>query len=508
MKYLKNATIVDGSGSAPYRGDLLLDGAGIADIGVLAPPAEAETIDCTGLVASPGFIDAHSHSDLQVLEGRMEKALQGVTAEVVGNCGFSPYPMAARPGAVRQFAAEILCGDDKWNWPSASAYLSAAAAAPAANVYSLVGHGTLRVEVAGMEQRALTPAELDRMEQLMVEALDAGALGISTGLMYAPGSSAPPEELERICRVTAARGRIHATHMRSYGARLVESVDEQLDLARRTGCRLQISHLQAVGRANWDLQQIALDRIHRAADEGVDVAYDGYPYLAGNTTLTQLLPQWTLNGGIERLEARLGDAGTRARIAAEMRANIAFPWTDVYLTSVTSAQNKRLVGMNLAGIAEERGREPCEVVFELLLEERGKATMLTFNQSEENLRRALTDPLAIVITDGLYVPGRHHPRLHGTFPRLLGELCRSRHWFTLAEAVHKVTGKPAARFGISHRGLLREGYMADIVLFDPEAIGSDADYENPERLPAGIHAVFRNGERLNLVQTVSSTHVN
>ncbi len=502
MKILKNATIVDGSGTTPFVGDLLIDGAGIAAIGVVLPPVGVETVDCTGLVAAPGFIDAHSHSDLQVLQGRTEKTLQGVTAEVVGNCGFSPYPMAARPDAVRGFAAEILGSDDKWFWPSASSYLNAAAHAPVVSVSSLVGHGALRVEVAGMEQRPLTPAELDRMKQLAEEALDAGAVGIPTGLMYAPGSSAPPEELECMCRVTATRGKVHATHMRNYGARLVEAVDEQIDLARRTGCRLQISHLQAVGRANWNLQQIALDHIHRAADDGIDVAYDGYPYLAGNTTLTQLLPQWTLHGGIEALVVRLGEITTRERIAAEIKENIAFPWTDVYLTSVASTDNQQLVGLNFARIAEARAKDPCEVLFDLLREERGKATMLTFNQSEENLRRALTDPLAIIITDGLYVPGRHHPRLHGAFPRLLGELCRRQHWFTLAEAIHKITGKPAARFGIARQGLLRKGYLADIVLFDPEAIDSNADYDNPELTPIGIHAVYRNGERLNPVQSL------
>ncbi len=499
MKYLRNATIVDGSGAAPFRGGILLDGEIIEAIGSFEPPLETDVIDCSDLVVAPGFIDGHSHSDLKVLDGCVEKTRQGVTAEVVGNCGFSAYPMETRPEAVRQFTAEILCGDERWAWPSARDYLHAAAHTPTASVYSLVGHGTIRVEIAGMEQRPLTVTELDRMEGLVDDAFAAGAVGISTGLMYAPGSSAPLEELERMCHRAALRGKVHATHMRNYGAKLVEAVDEQLELARRTGCRLQISHLQAVGTANWHLQKVALDHIHQAVDEGVDVAFDGYPYLAGNTTLTQLLPQWTLDGGVESLEGRLRTKDVRQQIAAEIRANIPFPWTDVYLTSAASARNQHLVGMSLAAVAEERGEDPCESVFDLLLEESGKATMLTFNQSEENLRLVLTDPLAMIITDGLYVPGRHHPRLHGTFPRLLGDLCRRDRWFTLSEAVHKITAKPAMRFGLARRGLLRKGYFADIVIFDPQMIGSQADYEHPERGPEGIHSVYRNGERINLL---------
>ena len=491
---LKNATLVDGSGVTPVIGDLLISGSRILSVGNCELSADVRTLDCTGLVASPGFIDAHSHSDLQVLEkGRLEKTRQGVTSEIVGNCGFSSYPMANHTAAVRQFANGILCGNDSWGWPGASTYLEALAKAPNANVYSLIGHGSLRVEVAGNEQRALSVPEMDRMEHLLDDALAAGAVGFSTGLMYAPGSSAPYEELERLCRVVARRGKVYATHMRSYSFGLVDAVDEQLKLARQAGCRLQISHLQAVGRANWNLQETVLQNIEQAALDGVDVAFDCYPYIAGNTTLTQLVPQWALDGGLHQLSARLLDPVLRARIARETLAAMAFPWTDIILTSVESKQNEWAVGMSLAAVAEQRAQDPCNLLLDLLVEERGAATMLTFNQSEENMRRILTHPLSIIITDGLFVRGKTHPRLHGTFPFLLGDLCRRQGWLSLQDAIHKVTGKPAERFGIFNRGLLKPGYFADITVFDPAQVDSKANYDTPDVAPVGIRYVLRNG---------------
>ncbi|MGC9199089.1 MAG: N-acyl-D-amino-acid deacylase family protein [Acidobacteriaceae bacterium] len=498
LTFLKNATLVDGSGAAPRTADLLLSGQRIAEIGTLTPPSHARILDCTGLIAAPGFVDAHSHSDLQVLQGRLEKTRQGVTTEIVGNCGFSPYPMAQHAQAVQQFANGILCGHQDWGWPTASAYLEALSSAPFASVYSLIGHGSLRIEVAGNQQRPLTEPELDRMEHLLDDALSAGAIGFSTGLMYAPGSCAPQSELERLCRVVARHGKVYATHMRSYSFGLLSAIEEQLELARRTGCRLQISHLQAVGRPNWPHQAAALERIEAAAQNGVDVAFDCYPYTAGNSTLTQLTPQWALDGGLDALVLRLRDPLLRRQILDETRSSMAVPWTDVVLTSVASSKNQPLVGQSLAAIALLRRQDPAETLLNLLIEEHGEATMLTFNQSMENLRQILTHPLSIIITDGLYVRGKSHPRLHGTFPRLLGELCRGRHWLTIEDAIHKITGKPTERFAIPHRGLLKPGYYADLTLFDPEAMDSKADYDAPETPPTGIHHIFRNGKKIEL----------
>jgi dihydroorotase/N-acyl-D-amino-acid deacylase len=450
-------------------------------------------IDCTGLAVTPGFIDAHSHSDLQVLENRPEKVRQGVTAEVVGNCGFSAYPAPPDPKPLREFANGIFCGDDRWGWASAREYLKAAAASPTVNVASLVGHGSLRIAVAGHKLGPLSARELDAMENLLDEALSDGACGFSTGLMYAPGSSAPREELERLCRVVARHDKIYATHMRSYFSGLLDAVGEQLELARRTGCRLQISHLQAVGAANWRLQAPALERIEKARQEGIDVGFDCYPYVAGSTVLTQALPQWTLEGGLEGLLARLGDPGERARIARETEASIEWRWSDIYISAVASERNRAAVGRNLAELAEQRDKKPVDVMLDLLAEEKGAVNMLCFNQSEENLRQTLTHPLSVIISDGFYVRGRPHPRLHGTFPHWLGWCVRQQRWLSLAEAVHKITDQPAQRFTLRQRGRIEPGYYADITIFDPQAVSSPATYEEPERPPVGIRYVIRNG---------------
>ncbi|MGH9666470.1 MAG: N-acyl-D-amino-acid deacylase family protein, partial [Bryobacteraceae bacterium] len=340
------------------------------------------------------------------------------------------------------------------------------------HVFSLIGHGSLRVAVAGQEQRPLSGAQLDRMSGLLEDALAAGCAGFSTGLMYAPGSSAGPEELQHFCRIVARSGKLYATHMRSYGAGLVDAVREQLDLARATGCRLQISHLQASGRVNWGLLQQALDDIEAARLEGLDVEFDIYPYQCGSTVLTQWLPDWALDGGKGALRERLRNSGTREKIASEMDRARAQLWSDITISAVATRENAVLVGKTIAAVAEERKLDPPEAALDLLLEEDASVNVVSFNQSEANLRQIITHPLCSVISDGFYVEGRAHPRLYGTFPELLGTVTRERGWLSLADAVHKITGKPAARLGLQQRGLLKPGYFADVTVFDPLRVNS------------------------------------
>ncbi len=496
MILFKNGTVVDGTQSATFRGDVLVDGERIAAVGRVETPADAKVIDCTGLTVCPGFIDAHSHSDLQVLEGREEKILQGVTAEVVGNCGFSTFPAADDRKPLYDFANGILCGSGNWGWKTAGDYLAEVGRKARLTIASHTGHGALRIAQVGHRLGALPEPDIVAMERTLSDNLSAGSCGFTTGLMYAPVSSAPTEELERLCRVVARHGLIHASHIRDYASSVVDAIDEQIGIARRTGCRLQISHLQVVGAANWPLQQQAIDHIEKARREGIDVEFDCYPYVAGSTVLTQILPVWTLEGGIDALMTRLKDESTRRRIITETVATMAWRWSDIYISAVASERNQPVVGMNLDEIARQRKKDPADVMADLLIEEHGAVNMLSFNQSEENLRQTLTHPLSIVISDGFYVHGRPHPRLHGTFPTLLGEYVRKRRWLSLEEAVNKITDRPARRYGLRNRGRLEAGYYADITVIDAATIGTTATYKEPDRKPTGIRCVYRNGKVL------------
>lgn len=495
---LTGARIVDGTGAPPFSGDVVLCGSRIAAVEhngtgrhSNSEARERDVMDCTGCIIAPGFIDAHSHSDLQVLVNRTEKLVQGVTAEVVGNCGFSPYPLPEDPQVLRDFANGILCGDNNWGWSSAADYLARAARSNVATVASLVGHGSLRIKVAGNTSKALTTRELDTLSGLLNEALQEGAAGFSSGLMYAPGSGASPQELTALCRVVARRGGVYATHMRSYSARLVEAVAEQISIAEASQCRLQISHLQAAGEDYWPLQQRAIAAIEEASARGVDVAFDAYPWLAGSTVLTQVLPQTALDGGIAQLLLRLADPVQRDAIRPEIKPEAR--WNGVVITSVAT-DSASLVGRSIQEIADERRSEPEDVVMDILLEQHGNVNIVEHCQSLENLHALLTHSLAIVVTDGVYTHGRSHPRLYGTFPLLLGDLVRERKWLSFEAAIHKVTGKPAATFHMEGRGRIAEGYVADMTVFDPGAIHTDATYERPDVAPIGIRAVLRNGK--------------
>ena len=490
MLLLSNALIIDGTGRSPYRGRVLISEGRIVALGEFETPQDTDEIDVRGAVVAPGFIDLHSHSDLKVLENRREKSDQGITTEVVGNCGFSPYPCGTHSHLLAQQNEGILHGGE--SWPNAAAYLDQVKQnSRLVHVESLIGHGALRTAVLGKNSATSELQQLSTMERVLDEALAEGAIGFSTGLMYSPGSQAPFAELEALCRVVGRHNKLYTTHMRSYSWELVESVDEQIELARRTGCRLQISHLQAVGRDNWAKQQVALDKIEQARAEGIDVAFDCYPYLAGSTVMTQLLPQSTLNHGIDGMLRLLQSRPERAEIEQRLETETAQAWDDIFISSLQSTTNRNLIGQHIAEIAESRATTPPATVLDLLIEEHGKVNIVAFNQSETNLRTLLTHPLSSIITDGFYVAERPHPRLAGAFPTFLGEFTRERRYMPLETAIHKITGQPAARLRFRDRGTLEPSAIADITVFDPETIGSNATFESPSQPPVGVHLVIK-----------------
>jgi dihydroorotase/N-acyl-D-amino-acid deacylase len=328
------------------------------------------------------------------------------------------------------------------------------------------------------------------MSGLLDEALEQGAAGFSSGLMYAPGSGASSEELIALAKIVARQGAVYATHMRSYSAGLLLAVEEQLAIAEAAGCRLQISHLQAAGEDYWPLLQPAIEAVERAARRGVDVSFDAYPWLAGSTVLTQVLPQSALDGGREMLLSRLANPIEREQIRPGIRPEAR--WNKVVITAV-ARDEAAFVGRSIQEIADERGVSVEDATMDILLEQEGEVTIVEHCQSPENLRILLTHPLAMIVTDGVYTRGRSHPRLYATFPVLLGDIVRERKWLSLEEAVHKVTGRPATRFHMKERGVIAAGQVADITLFDPRTICTKSTYERPELPPVGIHSVWRSG---------------
>jgi dihydroorotase/N-acyl-D-amino-acid deacylase len=489
---LSGGSLVDGTKAVPRTCNVLICGDQFADIGSIPNDLGVETIDCTGLVVAPGFIDVHSHSDYEVLQHFSNKVLQGVTTEIVGNCGFSLFP--AKPTETQhRLTDDIFQGEAIPRLGSAATYFDTLQQArPLLNVAALTGHATLRSYVA--EARAnVTEDEMQTMERLLEECLESGSIGLSTGLNCMPSGFARFDELVRLCRLLRPKNAFYTTHMRDYKFKVVEAVDEAIAVARASDAPLQISHMQVVGQKNWHRLPIAMDHIERARARGLDIAMDAYPYLAGSCSIIQLLPEWSQVGGIPELLNRLANRSNYDRIARETDEYMSNTWDDIVVCELPSPRNKSVTGKSIARIAAERGAGNAETALDLLLEERGQVFIISFNNNEENLRTVLTHPLTSVITDGLVMQGISHPRTFGTYPKFLGEYVRDKQWLSLPEAIFKTSGLAASRFRLHRRGTIKAGNFADAVIFDPERIGTRSDYANPAQDPEGIRHVLVNG---------------
>ncbi len=489
---LVKATIVDGTGGPSQQGDLLIRDGSIHAMGKVSASPDAEVLDCSGLVLAPGFVDVHSHGDLECLEHRTEKITQGVTTEIVGNCGFSLFPTVERKGSLASY--DRIFGRYEGSLVHAGEYFqSVESLGSYTNVAALTGHSTLRIGISGLRRAFSNESEMVELRKRLSNSLEQGSIGFSTGLNEAPSSYADSEELVSLCRIVQKYGAFYTSHLRDYKFRILEAVEEALNLGRATGVPVQLSHLQVAGRRNWDKMDEILERVERAASEGVDLGIDAYPYLAGSCNMTQLLPDWALENG--ELLSNLSSTEARLRIAQETDKNMANTWADIIVASARQPQNLKCVGRSVEEIAIERGQQPVDAALSLLLEEKGVVRIFSFNSSEANLRKVLTHPLTSICTDGLYVGVKPHPRTFGTYPTFLGEFIREKRWLTLEAAIHKISGLPARRFRLKNRGTLQVGNWADLIVFDRGKIGTSSDYREPNQPPRGIAYVFVNGEK-------------
>jgi N-acyl-D-amino-acid deacylase len=504
---LKNGRVVDGTGNPWFFGDVGIKDGTIAGLGRVRQKSR-RTIDVGGQMISPGFIDGHCHSDLMILDVPESeiKLRQGVTTEVVGNCGMTPAPFASENlELLRSYVEPVLGTTDRvWCWETLGEYVgSLREATPAGNVATYVGHGTLRIAVMGFEYRPAEAGELERMKSLLEEALQAGAIGLSLGLMYAPGSYTPREELAKLCSVLPYYEGLLATHIRGEGNSLISSIEEVIWIAERCGVPLQISHLKAAGRNNWGSVARAMELVEDARSRGLDITCDVYPYTAGSTTLTTLLPPWVLEGGVSGALERLKDLDTRARIREELGHEqdgwdnlvASTGWESVYVSSLSKGDDADLEGKNIAEIGESRGVDPVDCMMDLLLEQDGKVAIVFFHMAEADVDQVMKWDRSLVASDSLHDQAKKpHPRLYGTFPHVLAKYVREKKLLTLEGAVRKMTSFPARRFRLGGRGLISPGYAADVVVFDPETISDRATYEDPKRFPEGISRVLVNGE--------------
>lgn len=506
---IRNAKIVDGTGNPWFLGDVGVNDGEIAEVGRVNASGR-ETIEAGGLVLSPGFIDGHCHSDLMILDnpGSEIKLRQGVTTEVVGNCGITPAPCSKENlDSLRSYVEPVLGTTDReWSWENVGGYVeSVRRARPAGNIGTYVGHGTLRIAAMGFEDRPSTGREMDLMKAMLREGMEAGAIGLSLGLMYAPGSYTVREELVELCRVLAEYDGLLATHIRGEGGSLVRSIREVVWLSEQSGVALQVSHLKAAGKSNWGEVSQAMDEIEAARSRGLDVACDVYPYTAGSTSLTTLLPPWTLEGGISKTLQRLESADMRRRISDELKHEqsgwdnlvVSTGWESVCISSLSRGRDPELEGKHIAEIAASHGVEPAECMMNLLLKQDGKVSIIFFHMAAQDVEDVIRWDHSLIASDSLHCQAdKPHPRLYGTFPRILGEYTRDKSIISVEEAVRKMTSFPARRFRLGRRGLIATEHVADLVLFDPDTIADQTSYENPKRFPTGIPHVFVNGEEV------------
>ena len=500
---IKNGIVIDGTGAPGRAADVGIKGDLITAIGNLENASAKSVIDASDKVVCPGFIDIHTHTDTELLVNPLaeSKIRQGVTTEVAGNCGSTPFPLNEKD---RTSLEENL--REKYGlsvpWTDIRGFLEAVRnATPSINYATFTGHGDLRAYVAGKHDVRATPEQLREMQHLLEQSMEYGSLGLSTGLEYAPGSYADTDELIALNEVVAKHNGVYATHMRNEDDTVEEAIQEALTITKSTGVSLQISHLKACNRANWHKVPSMLSMIEKAARD-LPVHADRYPYIAYGTGLTAFLPLWSRQGDTEDVLRRLQDNTDIPKIReyANSRGERIGGWDRVVISYCRHSANKQYEGKSIAACAEKNSVPPFEFIRNILIEEENRVSIVGFAMDEENLKSVLKNPLVMVGSDGSAVAsygalgeGKPHPRYYGTFPRVLGKYARDEHLFDLPVAIQKMTSMPAEKLQVKQRGILRENYYADIVIFNPDAIIDRATFTAPHHYPAGISHVLVNG---------------
>ncbi|HXI62721.1 MAG TPA: D-aminoacylase [Pyrinomonadaceae bacterium] len=505
---IKGGTVYDGTGHPPVRADVGLKGDRIAAIGNLSRATATTIVDAKGLAVAPGFINMLSHSETSLIRDprSLSEIKQGVTTQIFGELSMGPLN-----DQMKQRLREQQ-GDVKYDieWTTLAEYLNyLEKRGVSQNFASFIGAATIRENVIGLEDKPPTPAQLDQMRELVRREMEAGALGITTALIYPPAFFAKTDELIELCKVAAKYKGKYTVHMRSEGNQLIEGIEETMRIGREAGLPVEIYHLKALGKDNWPKMDQAIKLIEDARRQGVKITANMYTYTAGGTGLDASMPPWVFDGGREAAYQRLQDPATRKKIADAVRTPTN-DWENLYLAagspdrillaSFRTEKLKPYTGKTLAEVARLRGKDPVETIMDLVLEDRSRIGTIYFLMSEDNIKKQIRQPwvsfgsdAASIAPEGVFLKSSAHPRAYGNFARLLGQYVREENVISLTEAIRRLSGLPATNLGLDHRGFLKSGMFADMVVFDPQTIADRATFDNPHQLAVGVKDVFVNG---------------
>lgn len=514
---IKNGAVIDGTGRERYKADIAIKKNLIYKIADKIEEEVNEYIDAEGCIVAPGFIDIHGHSDFTLFVNNKgeSKIRQGITTEVVGNCGFTAAPSTNEhfDDLLQYLANTVVLSDEqkkKWNWESQSAFTNDFSKDGLSfNIAPLVGHGTIRVAVMGFDKREPNNTELGKMIGLLRNEMENGSFGLSTGLEYEPGSYSKTEEIAELCKVVKEYNGIYTTHMKNEGKYLLDCIEQAIEIGRRSGVSVEISHLKAQYKANWGKVIDALKMIDEAYESGVNIGFDVYPYIAFGSGLLDLMPPWVKADGPKKMIELLKDKDIKEKVIKDMQSDneewenpmIIKGWDKtIKIAMLKTEKNKKYEGCTIHQIAEDMDCPPFEAVINLMIEEEAAIKCIYFAMCEEDLEAVMKHPKAKFCTDGRAVAtygelskGSVHPRYYGSFPRVLGHYVREKGKMSLEEAIKKSTSLSAQKLGIKKRGELKEGNFADITIFDPDSIIDIGTFDKPHQYPAGIEYVIVNG---------------